>query len=47
VYNIEHVLFKIDDIVDPVTGKKISHDDELVKKHILELSKSFGQSISN
>jgi hypothetical protein len=47
LYNVEKVLFKIDDIVDPVTGKKVGHDEELIKKHIESLSKSFGQSISN
>ncbi len=47
LYNIEQVLFKIEDIVDPVTGKKVGHDEQLLKKHIETLSKSFGQSIPN
>ena len=41
LYNIEKILFKIDDIVDPITGMKISHDDEILQKHIEILSKAF------
>jgi ribosomal protein S17 len=46
-YIIEKVLFKVDDIIDPVTGRKFSHDDELVKKHFEKLIKSSGESIPN
>ena len=40
-FSIEKILFQIDNIVDPITGKKISHDQEEVNKHLEEIAKSF------
>lgn len=39
-FAIEKVLFQIDNIVDPITGKNISHDQEIVNKHLEEFAKT-------
>ena len=40
LYEIEKVLFKIDDIVDPVTGKRATETSEILTKHLQEFKKS-------
>ena len=44
LFEVQKILFKIDDIVDPVTGKKVSHEDEILKQHIDSLTKAFSTS---
>ena len=39
-FEIAEVLYKIDDIVDPITGKSVDHESEILKKYFEELSKS-------
>lgn len=33
-FKIEKVLFKIDNLVDPITGKSVDHDHVEIKKHL-------------
>lgn len=33
-FSIEKILFQIDNITDPITGKKINHDQEEIKKYL-------------
>ncbi|RMZ96389.1 28S ribosomal mitochondrial [Brachionus plicatilis] len=40
-FSIEKVLFQIDNIIDPITGKKISHDQDEIKKHLEQLSQLY------
>jgi small subunit ribosomal protein S17 len=42
-FEIEKVLFKIDDIIDPITGKKLSHDNDIMKEHLDKLLESMQQ----
>jgi hypothetical protein len=42
-YGIEKILFKIDDLVDPVTGKKLSDEAEALKQNVENLSKVLSQ----
>jgi small subunit ribosomal protein S17 len=30
-FGVETVLFRVDEIVDPITGKKVSHDEEALQ----------------
>jgi hypothetical protein len=46
LYGIEKILFKIDDIVDPITGKKANENSEILAKFIEELSKSSNKETS-
>jgi hypothetical protein len=39
VYGIEKILFKIDNIVDPITNKNISKEAELINEHLKKLQK--------
>ncbi|CAF0872051.1 unnamed protein product [Brachionus calyciflorus] len=41
LYSIEKILFQIDNLVDPITGKKVNHDEEEIKKHLDQIAKSF------
>lgn len=41
LFGIEQILFQIDNIIDPLTGKKITFDEEEIKKHLENISKSF------
>ena len=38
-FEIAEVLYKIDNIVDPITGKSVNHESEILKKYYEELSK--------
>jgi hypothetical protein len=39
LYGIEKILFKIDEIIDPITGKKANENSEILAKFLEELSK--------
>ena len=36
-YNIEQVIYKLNDIVDPITGKSRHHDSDILAKFLEEL----------
>ncbi len=40
LFGIEKILFKIDDIVDPITGKRVNEESEILAKYLEEISKS-------
>lgn len=40
MFAIENILFKIDDIVDPITGKRATENSEILAKHLENLSKT-------
>jgi hypothetical protein len=40
LYEVEKVLFKIDDIVDPVTGKRATETSDILAKHLKEFKKT-------
>ena len=42
-FSVDKVLFRIDDITDPITGKKISHEEQEVQKHLDSIIKSFNK----
>jgi hypothetical protein len=42
-YGVEKVLFKIGEIVDPITGKKESHDEQQIQMHLESLIKAFNK----
>lgn len=37
LYGIEKILFKIDNIVDPITNKNISRESEIINEHLKKL----------
>lgn len=41
LFGVERILFQIDNIVDPITGKSVNHDTEEIKKHLENIAKSF------
>jgi len=40
MYKIEKILFKLDDLRDPITGKKVNHDMDTLQKHMETLANS-------
>ena len=40
MFNIEKVLFKIDNIIDPITGRSADYESKILEKHIESLTKS-------
>ena len=40
LYEIESILFKIDNIVDPITNKNLTKETDLINEHLLNLQKS-------
>lgn len=47
LFAIEKILFKVDNIVDPVTGKKASETTDILTKYLEELSKSSNEPTSS
>ena len=47
LYGIEKILFKIDDIVDPITGKKANENSNILAKYLEELSNSSKKTSSS
>ena len=38
-FGIEKVLFKVDNIIDPITGRSNNHDADILTDHLNQLSK--------
>jgi hypothetical protein len=43
-FSIQKVIYKIDDIIDPITGKRASHEDDQVREHLEAFSKSLSKN---
>jgi hypothetical protein len=46
-FNIEKVIFKIDNIIDPITKKSVNHDSDIIKKHLESIQNSMKNQASN
>lgn len=42
-FAVDKVLFRIDDLRDPITGKSVNHDEIEIQKHLDQLIKSFNK----
>jgi hypothetical protein len=41
MYKIEKILFKLDDLRDPITGKKVNSDLDILQKHMETLANRY------
>ena len=47
MYKIEKILFKLDDLRDPITGKKVNHDMDILQEHMETLANSYSNNKNN